>query len=75
MRTPQTDPLPNLGIKLGQRLADELGVTIYDLGAPTAQEVAAEAASLLDRVDALEADLAEARLEIDALRRQRDGAA
>jgi transcriptional regulator with XRE-family HTH domain len=59
-----------LGITNGERIAQALGVTIFELGAPTAEEAAAGAVTLLERVEALEAELADARLEIDDLRRQ-----
>lgn len=58
-----------LGLDLGQRIAEALEITIFDLGAPTNAQVAARSAAVLDRLDALEARLPplEAALQ-DALR-------
>ena len=43
------------------RIAEALGVTIYDLGAPTAEVEAAGAATVLERLDSVEADVAALR--------------
>lgn len=58
-----------LGLRNGERIADALQVTIFDLGAPTTAQAAEQAATLLDRVEVLEGGLAAALREIDELRR------
>lgn len=52
-----------LGVRNGKKLADALGLTIYDLGAPSDPEMAEVAPGVLDRLGALEARAASLNAE------------
>lgn len=57
----------NLGISLGRRLADELDVSLSELGAPEALAVDQPSVTLRDRLEGLAADLAVAARTVAAL--------
>ena len=50
----------NLGMSLGLRLADELGVSLLELGAPAESAVDAASVTLASRLESLAGDLAKA---------------
>jgi len=57
----------NLGTSLAERLAVELGVTVFDLGAPAAAARAREELRVVDRLRAVEAALEALGPALDAL--------
>jgi transcriptional regulator with XRE-family HTH domain len=69
-----------LGIGNAQRIAEALGITVLDLGAPTTAQVAERSAVVLDRLETLEArqaallrEIAELRAVVDELRQHQGG--
>jgi transcriptional regulator with XRE-family HTH domain len=64
-----------LGMRNAKKIARALKVTIFDLGAPTEAQVADGSVSLVDRVAALEAAVAQLQGESAAPRRPEGGEA
>lgn len=67
-----TGRLP-LGMKNAERIAAALNVTVFDLGAPTAQQAAARSVAVVDRVTAVEERLTGIEARLDEFQRALDG--
>lgn len=63
-----------LGLRNAERIAAALDVTVFDLGAPTVEDIAEQSVAVLDRLAAVEAELSRALRELDDLRRQQGDA-
>lgn len=63
-----------LGMRNAERIAEALNITVFDLGAPTVEEIAEQSVAVLDRLAVVEEELGRALRELDDLRRRRDGA-